>query len=351
MTRREILGSTLSAVASTVASTVAIAARTMSADPPARTTLGVTIDCYQFGRRRQPALEFAQYCDSLGAGGIQIEIPSDLVYSRALRTFLESRGMFLDVMVSLPNDDTSAFESQVEAAREAGAFALRAACLGGRRYEVFKTPGQWRDFVRDSHRKIARALRIAEKYRIPLCLENHKDWTVDELAAILKQYSSEYLGLCLDTGNNLSLLDDYRELVERLAPYTVNTHLKDMSLAEYRDGLLLVEPLLGGGFFDLPWIVSTIRNARPDARFTVEMLTRDPLKVPVFADPYWVTFPDRNGRYLARAVATARAHGWAGALPAVERTDRETRLRLEDDNVVQCLNYAREKLGMGASHV
>jgi hypothetical protein len=299
MTRREILGSVLSAGA--------LAAHTASASPPARTTLGVTIDCYQFGRRRQPALEFAQYCDSLGAGGIQIEIPSDLVYARSLRTFLESRGMFLDVMVSLPEDDTSAFERQVEAAREAGAFALRAACLG-------------------------------------------KDWTVDELAAVLKQYSSEYLGVCLDTGNNLALLDDYRELVERLAPYTVNTHLKDMSLAEYRDGLLLVEPVFGGGFFDLSWIVSTIRKARPEARFTVEMLTRDPLRIPVFTDPYWVTFPDRNGRYLARAVAAARAHGWTGALPKVERTDRETRLRLEDDNVIQCLNYAREKLGMEARH-
>jgi sugar phosphate isomerase/epimerase len=344
MTRRQLLGSTLSAAA--------MAARAAAAAAPvARTTLGVTIDCYQFGRRRQPALEFAQYCDSLGAGGIQIEVPADLAYARKLRAFLESRGMFLDVMVTLPKEDTSAFEHQVEAAKEAGAFALRAACLGGRRYEVFKSLDQWRDFVRDSHEKIARALRIAEKYRIPLCLENHKDWTVDELAAILKRYSSEHLGVCLDTGNNLSLLDDYRELVERLAPYTVNTHLKDMSLAEYRDGLELVEPVFGGGFLDLPWIVSTIRNARPAARFTVEMITRDALKVPVFTDPYWVTFPDRNGRYLARAVATARTHGWAGALPAIERADRETRLRLEDDNVVQCLNYARNKLGMGASHV
>jgi sugar phosphate isomerase/epimerase len=341
MTRRELLRSTLSAAA--------MAARAGAA-PAARTTLGVTIDCYQFGRRRQPALEFAQYCDSLGAGGIQIEVPADLSYARTLRAFLESRGMFLDVMVTLPKEDTAAFERQVEAAKEAGAFALRAACLGGRRYEVFKNFDQWRDFVRDSHAKIARALRIAEKCRIPLCLENHKDWTADELAAILKQYSSEHLGVCLDTGNNLALLDDYKEVVERLAPYTVNTHLKDMSLAEYRDGLQLVEPVFGGGFFDLPWIISTIRNARPDARFTVEMLTRDPLKVPVYTDPYWVTFPDRNGRYLARAVTAARTHGWAGALPAIERADRDTRLRVEDDNVIQCLNYAREKLGMGASH-
>jgi 3-oxoisoapionate decarboxylase len=52
-----------------------------------------------------------------------------------------------------------------------------------------------------------------------------------------------------------------------------------MAIAEYRDGILLGEPVLGDGFFDLPRIVSAIRLARPDSRFTVEMITRDPLKV------------------------------------------------------------------------
>jgi sugar phosphate isomerase/epimerase len=318
----------------------------LRSQPVPRTTLGVTADCYQSGRRHQPAFEFAQYCDSIGAGGIQIEIPPDLDYARKLRAFLESRGMFLDVMVGLPKEDTSVFEAWVRAAGEAGAVAMRAACLGGRRYEVFRTAGEWRTFVRDSHAKIERALPIAEKYKMPLGLENHKDWTAAELAGILKQYSSEYLGVCLDTGNNLALLDDYRDVIEHLAPYTLNTHLKDMSLAEYRDGLLLVEPVLGKGFFDLPRIVSTIRQARPTARFTLEMITRNPLKVPVFTDRYWATFPHRNGIALARAVSTARAHVWQGPLPDSERLDRSARVRLEEDNVKECLRYAAGELGM-----
>ena len=307
-----------------------------------KTSLGVTIDCYQFGRRRQPALEFAQYCDSLGAGGIQIEIPADLEYARKLRGFLESRGMFLDVMVGLGD-----LERQAAAAKEAGAVGMRAACLGGRRYEVFRSLEQWRDFVRDSRAKIARAAPIAEKYRIPLGLENHKDWTVDELAGLMKEYSSEWLGVCLDTGNNLALLDDPMEVVERLAPYTLNTHLKDMGLAEYPDGLLLLEPVFGEGHLDLRRMVSTVRQARPGARFTVEQLTRNPLKVPALADRYWASFPERNGRYLARTLAAARAHPWHGPLPEPETLDRDARIRLEEDNVVKCLKFAASELEMG----
>lgn len=333
MTRREVFCSTASLMAARA-----------SAAPP-RVTMGVTIDCYQFGRRRQPAYEFAEYCHSIGAAGIQIEIPSDLDYARKLRRYLEEREMFLDVMVSLPKDDTVAFERQVAAAKEAGAFALRAACLGGRRYEVFTSLDQWREFVRDSHAKIARALRVAEKHRIPLALENHKDWTADELAAILKQYSTEHLAVCLDTGNNLALLDDYMEVVERLAPYTINTHLKDMWLGEYQNGILLGEPVFGEGFCDLRRIVSIIRRARPDARFTIEMLTRDPLKVPVFSDGYWVTFPDRDGKRLAKTIAAARGTA-PRSLPEVGRMNKEERIRLEEQNVVRCLEYAAKEFGM-----
>jgi sugar phosphate isomerase/epimerase len=212
---------------------------------------------------------------------------------------------------------------------------------------VFRSLGEWRDFVRDSRAKIARAVPIAEKYRVPLGLENHKDWTVDELAGLMQEYSSEWLGVCLDTGNNLALLDDPMEVVERLAPYTLNTHLKDMALAEYPEGLLLVEPVFGEGYLDLRRIVAAVRQARPGARFTVEQLTRNPLKVPVLTDRYWASFSDRNGRYLARTMAAARAHAWKGPLPEPEKLDRDARIRLEEDNVVKCLKFAAGELGMG----
>jgi hypothetical protein len=94
------------------------------------------------------------------------------------------------------------------------------------------------------------------------------------------------------------------DAVERLAPYTINTHLKDGSLGEYRDGLLLVEPVFGEGYFDLPRVVSAVRGARPTARFTVEMLTRDPLKVPVFTDRYGPLF-----RTAAAAIWPVRLRG------------------------------------------
>ena len=89
--------------------------------------------------------------------------------------------MYLEVIVGLPqNDDAADFERQVVAAQRAGAECLRSACLGGRRYENFTSFEQWKSFVAESHKRIALVVPILEKHRLPLGLENHKDWTTEE---------------------------------------------------------------------------------------------------------------------------------------------------------------------------
>jgi len=49
-------------------------------------------------------------------------------------------------------------------------------------------------------------------------------------------------------------------------------------------------------------VVDSIRKARPRVRLNLEMITRDPLKVPCLMDRYWLTFPERSGVYLARTL-------------------------------------------------
>jgi len=71
---------------------------------------------------------------------------------------------------------------------------------------------------------------------------------------VLERYQSEYLGVTLDTGNNLSILDDPMETVERLAPWTFNVHFRDMAIEETDEGFLLSEVPLGEGLLDMPRI-------------------------------------------------------------------------------------------------
>jgi 3-oxoisoapionate decarboxylase len=255
--------------------------------------------------------------------------------------------MFVEAMVPMPKGgDTAQFEQGLKDARDVKAVAIRSACLGTRRYETFKTLDAWKQHVAESIQSIEAALPLLDKYKIPLGIENHKDWTADELAALMQKYSTEYFGVCLDFGNNISLLDDPMTVIEKLAPYAVCSHLKDMAVEGSDDGFLLSEVLLGNGFIDLPRAISLVRRSRPDARFSLEMITRDPLKVPCLDDLYWASFPDRSGLYLARTLRFVQQHQPFSSLPRVSQLPNDKQRHLEDQNVIACLKYAHENLGV-----
>ncbi len=334
MTRRAFL----SAAAAT-------AAVPLNAAP--RTGMGVAVTSYLSFARYRETYQFLEKCAALGAGGIQAGLSNtDPAYLKKVRSRAEELGMYLEVMAGLPKGDPAAFENSVKAAKEMGAVCLRAGCLNGRRYETFSSLEQWKKFAADSRASLDAAVPLAEKYKLPIALENHKDWTVDEMTALLKSFSSEYLGCCIDTGNNIALLDDPMELVDRLAPYALSTHLKDMGMEPWKDGFLLSELPLGEGSLDLKRIVAAIRKSRPNVRMTLEMITRDPLEIPCLTEKYWATFPDRSGTYLARTLAYVRNNTKSEALPRTKHLSKEAQISLEEDNVKQCLHYARERLSL-----
>ena len=111
----------------------------------------------------------------------------------------------------------------------------------------------------------------------------------------------------------------------------------------YDDGFLLADIPLGQGALRLQRIVEVIRGAKPDINFTLELITRDPLKVPCLTEGYWATFPDLPGKDLARTLRMVRERG-TDNLQDVSSLSRDEQVALEDANVRACLDYARDVL-------
>jgi hypothetical protein len=160
-----------------------------AAAAPPRSKMGVATTSYMTFGRPKDTIEFLEQCNALGAGGIQASLTStDSSYVKRLRARTEELGMYYETIIGLPRTDGSPFESTAAAAKEAGSLCLRASC-GGRRYEDFKSMEQRKRTEAEWKASIERALVVAERHKIPLGLENHKDWTLDEHLALYKQYS------------------------------------------------------------------------------------------------------------------------------------------------------------------
>jgi sugar phosphate isomerase/epimerase len=303
----------------------------------------------QAHQRLADAARFLAHGQSLGVGGVQVGIGiRDDRDAEALRGRAEAATMFLEGIVTLPREesDVARFEAEIRTAKRAGASVVRTVMLSGRRYESFATLAAFRRFADASWHSLSLAATVVARHGVKLAVENHKDWRADEQISLLKRLGSDHVGVCLDTGNSIALLEDPMDVVEALAPWALTTHFKDMGLEEYREGFLLAEVPLGTGILDLPRVVRTLRTANPQLRFNIEMITRDPLQVPCLTSRYWETFPDLPGRHLARALRLVRDHPASRPLTRISGLPRSEQLRLEDENVSKCIDYARSGLGL-----
>src|SRR5262249_61732318 len=99
-------------------------------------------------------------------------------------------------------------DRELKAAKWLGAGVRRRVCLSGRRYETFATTEQFRRFARQARESLWLAEPVAARHGVRLAVENHKDWRIDELVALVKELKSEHVGVCVDTGNSIALLED-----------------------------------------------------------------------------------------------------------------------------------------------
>jgi sugar phosphate isomerase/epimerase len=292
-------------------------------------------------------LAFLAHSQSMGAGGAQLSLGvRNDSYCDQLRDFVAAHSLYMEASIALPRDraDLARFTAELRTAKRCGVNVFRTVLMGGRRYEVFASAAAFREFLAQGKQKLALARPVVDRHEIHMAIENHKDLQAPELLELIKNLASPWIGVCLDTGNNLALLESPQQTVELLAPLTFTTHVKDMGVEAYRDGFLLAEVPLGTGFLDLPAIVATMRRSHPELRLNLEMITRDPLKIPCLTPGYWATLEDVPGRRLAEMLNLVRAHAPKRPLLRVSALAKEEQLRREEDHIRQSLQYARERL-------
>lgn len=296
-----------------------------------------------------PATGLLDLTEKFWAGGAQIDMSQfeshDPRYLKQVRARAEKAGLWLEL--SVPSRYLESAEAYAEMARVAAALGvdrIRVALLYGRRYESFKTRDAWLEFSRKWRTQLAAIRSTVDRYPVSVGLENHKDFTAVELAGLVRDLQSPRIGVCVDFGNNISLLEDPLETIRTLAPFAVTTHIKDMAVRPYAEGFELSEVPLGEGLVPLAEAIAAIKAARPDVRLCLEMITRDPLRVPYKTDAYWIAVDRPPAEALSRFERDVLGRAWKDPLPRISHLAQAAQIEAEDDNVRRSVAYARGTL-------
>lgn len=109
-------------------------------------------------------------------------------------------------------------------ARRLGARVMRI-CGGGRRTR----PASWAEHKAKLVPLLQSVLEPAARNGVVMAIENHLDVLADEMVELITTVDSPWLGVCLDSGNNLRLFEDPVVVAAKLAPYARATHLKNLT--------------------------------------------------------------------------------------------------------------------------
>jgi sugar phosphate isomerase/epimerase len=144
-------------------------------------------------------------------------------------------------------------------------------------------------------------------HNVILAIETHFEFTTPELLRVFDRCEAvpgEYLGICLDTMNLMTMLEDPVSATQRILPWVVCTHLKDGAVILDDTGLTTFPSEIGKGVVDLPRICAFLGLSQRKINLTIEDHGGE-FHLPVF-DPVFLTkFPDLSTGEFVRILRLA----------------------------------------------
>ena len=143
---------------------------------------------------------------------------------------------------------------------------------------------------------------------LKIAIEVHKDLQAWELKGLIEQAGPDYVGVYMDTGNPVFVLEHPLAVLETLAPHILTLHLRDSVVYEHKRGVAVQWVPLGEGVVDFKQIVARARELCPNVYVYVKPITGRPPEVLPYLEPaFWATFPKARAADLARFLALAKS--------------------------------------------
>ena len=301
----------------------------------------VGIDSYSTGPLRLTPVALLDWANKVGAEGVHftdIYLPAgqelDEGYLRELGQRASTMGLYVewgggqhipfDMTNWRPRDLAPINETAVRQAGFVGARVIRSCSGGLMRWSDVAPPTE--TLLRETARTLGEQMPWLADAGVVLAIELHFEFTTFEWLRIFEMCGAEpggCLGICLDTMNLLTMLEDPLAATERILPWIVAVHAKDGGIRTTDAGLESFTAEIGNGVVDFERILDRLATLQRTVHLSVEDHGGS-FSLPIHDPMFLSRFPDLSAGELARLQGLARESERriaAGRLAPLERAD------------------------------
>ncbi|HBR28339.1 MAG TPA: sugar phosphate isomerase [Firmicutes bacterium] len=143
---------------------------------------------------------------------------------------------------------------------------------------------------------------------VVIALENYERHSAAELADLIRKIDHPALGVCLDTVNNFGALEGPEVVLNTLAPYVLNLHIKDFAIARIDTamGYLVTGKPAGEGRLNVPDVIELLNQNNRAINIILELWPpyQNSVEATIQNEAEWV---ERSITYLKSALKQARS--------------------------------------------
>lgn len=162
--------------------------------------------------------------------------------------------------------------------------------------------------IEESAASLRSQKQMLRDHNVVLAIETHFEFTTFELLRLFERCNTEpgdYLGICLDTMNLLTMLEDPVSATERILPWVVSTHIKDGGLILEFEDLISFPAEIGQGVIDLTQIISLLDSLPHRVNLSIEDHGGS-FVLPVSNPKFRAEFPDLSQEEFNKLLGLAK---------------------------------------------
>jgi len=253
---------------------------------PNFTVARLGLDTYSLRSQNWTAFQQLDYCAAQGVQVVHFSEPRligglEAAHLERVRAHADSLGLELEVgMLSIcptsgifdPAQGTAEEQlgRMIDAARICGSPLVR--CVLGNAFDR-RMPGGIERHIEETL-KVLRAVRSrVVDAGLKVALENHSgDMQARELKMLVETAGTDYLGVCIDSGNASWAIEDPHFTLETLAPYVLTSHMRDSALWVTPAGVVGQWTRMGEGSVDIERYIRTYLTSCPGRAVSLELI-------------------------------------------------------------------------------